>query len=336
MKYEDSGVNIDRANRAKASIAKHVKSTWGTGVLSDTGAFGGLFSLGKSYEDPVLVSSIDGVGTKLLVAAMANRYDTVGQDLVNHCVNDILVQGATPMFFLDYFASGRLRPDVTEAVIRGLAKACKENDCALIGGETAEMPGVYEGDDFDLAGCIVGVVEKSKIIDGSKIQPGDCVFGISSGGLHTNGYSLVRKIFFDELRLTVDSHVDALGCTVGDELLRVHTSYLKPVMKLADAAHVKGLAHVTGGGIVENLPRILPHGCAARIRRGSWPAPSIFEFIRDHGSVDEDEMYRVFNMGLGMLVVVGAADREKMHAHDPHSIHLVGEIEAGSGDVILS
>jgi phosphoribosylformylglycinamidine cyclo-ligase len=336
MKYEDSGVNIDRADRTKASIAKRVKATWGPGVLSETGAFGGLFALGTTHKDPVLVSSVDGVGTKLLVAVMAKRYDTVGQDLVNHCVNDILVQGARPIFFLDYFAAGVLRPEVVESVVAGLATACGENGCALIGGETAEMPGVYRGDDFDLAGCIVGVVERSKIIDGSGIAPGDVVYGLPSSGLHTNGYSLVRKILFEEMGLGVDDKIEELGCTVGEELLRVHRSYLKPVTTLMDAVRIKGLAHITGGGIVGNLPRILPKGCGALIRKGSWPVPPVFEMLRSRGGVDETEMFKVFNMGLGMLFVVGRDDAEKMRLSPETAMHHVGEIRSGDGTVEIS
>ena len=334
MKYEDSGVNIDRADRAKKSIARRVKATWGPGVLSETGAFGGLFELDRSYREPVLVSSIDGVGTKLLVAVMAKRYNTVGQDLVNHCVNDILVQGASPIFFLDYFATGRLRAEVAEAVIDGLATACGDNGCALIGGETAEMPGVYEGDDFDLAGCIVGAVEKSEIIDGSGIEPGDCVYGLPSDGLHTNGYSLVRKIIFEEMGLGVDDAVDELGCTVGEELLRVHKSYLKPVTTLMKSVRIKGLAHITGGGITGNLPRVLPKGCSAAIHKGSWPVPPVFDWLRSRGRVAEAEMFKVFNMGLGMLVVVDREDGEKLQSSG--AVYRVGEIQSGDGTVEVS
>lgn len=332
MKYKDSGVNIDRANQAKASIAKKIKATWGAGVLSDTGAFGGLFELDRSLVEPVLVSSIDGVGTKLLVAAMAGRFDTVGQDLVNHCVNDILVQGARPLFFLDYLAAGSLQPNVVEQVIAGIAAACRENHCAVIGGETAEMPGVYHGDDFDLAGCIVGVVEKAKIIDGSTIEPGDAVFAFPSNGLHTNGYSLVRRIVFDTLGLAIEQKVDALGCTVGDELLRVHRSYLEPVLGLMEQVRIKGLAHITGGGVVENLPRILPQGCGAVIRSGTWEVPAVFPFLQSGGDIEQAEMYRVFNMGLGMLVIVGRDDVKKL-MDSASALPLVGDIVAGDGRV---
>jgi phosphoribosylformylglycinamidine cyclo-ligase len=333
MKYKDSGVNIDRANRAKKGIAERVRSTWGAEVLSDTGAFGGLFAVPADYDEPVLVSSVDGVGTKLLVAVMAGRYDTVGQDLVNHCVNDILVQGARPLFFLDYFAAGSIEPERVGAVVDGLARACRENRCALIGGETAEMPGVYTGDDFDLAGCIVGVVDRKAIIDGSSIVAGDVVLGLPSSGLHTNGYSLARSIFFETMGLNAGDTVDELGCTVGEELLQVHRSYLQPVERMMKTAGVKGLAHVTGGGIVENLPRILPEGCGAHIEKGTWPVPPVFSLMASRGDVDEAEMFRVFNMGLGMLAVVSPDDAKKLERTD--ELHRVGEIVAGSRDVAI-
>jgi phosphoribosylformylglycinamidine cyclo-ligase len=337
MKYKDSGVNIDRANQAKKTLAEHVKSTWNQSVLSEAGAFGGLFSIGGRFDDPVLVGSIDGVGTKVLVARMAGRFDTIGQDLVNHCVNDILVQGAEPLFFLDYIASGALDPDVVARVVEGLSIACKQNGCALIGGETAEMPGVYQGNDFDLAGSIVGVVERTKIIDGSTIEPGDCVLALPSTGLQTNGYSLARAVFFDALGLGVKDHVEELGCTVGDELLKIHASYLKPVRQIGEVVRVKGLAHVTGGGVVENLPRILPGGCDADIRKSSWQLPAVFEFIQAKGKVEESEMYRVFNMGLGMIVVVSAEAREQLLGRkDLPTVLDVGTIQQGSGRVILS
>ncbi|UCH84612.1 MAG: phosphoribosylformylglycinamidine cyclo-ligase, partial [Candidatus Latescibacterota bacterium] len=304
MKYKDSGVDIERGKKAKKAMAKHVSSTWGPEVLSDTGAFGGLFRLGPGYDDPVLVGSVDGVGTKLIAARMADRYDTVGQDLVNHCVDDILVQGARPLFFLDYIASGSLSTEVVASVIEGITIACRAHRCALIGGETAEMPDVYQGEDFDLAGCIVGVVNRAAIIDGSGIKPGDRILGLPSNGLHTNGYSLVRKIIFEKLGLRINDFVSELGCTVAEELLKIHRSYLDAYDKICSVAAVKGLAHITGGGIVDNLSRILPKDCNAVIRKGSWPVLSVFGFLQSRGEVDPKEMYHVFNMGLGMLVVV--------------------------------
>ncbi|MFQ5511778.1 MAG: phosphoribosylformylglycinamidine cyclo-ligase [Candidatus Krumholzibacteriia bacterium] len=334
MKYKDSGVNIDRANRAKAAIASHVQSTWGAEVLSTTGAFGGLFAPGGSYREPVMVSSIDGVGTKVMVAAMADRFDTVGRDLVNHCVNDILVQGATPLFFLDYLASAELDPERVSRIVGGMAAACRENNCALIGGETAEMPGVYRGEDFDLAGCIVGIVEKTEIIDGGGIAPGDVVFALPSTGLHTNGYSLARHVFFERLKLGIGDRVPALGCTVGDELLRVHASYLAPVRKIMQSAGIKGMAHVTGGGVLENLPRILPASCGARIEKGTWPVPPVFTFLAKEGAIDASEMFRTFNMGLGMVLVVDPSDADEVVA--AADIHRVGEITSGERKVTLS
>ena len=333
MKYEDSGVNIDKAQQAKKAIGRMVKATWGKNVLSDVGAFGGLFDLGGAPEDPVLVSSIDGVGTKLIVAKMAGRYDTVGQDLVNHCVNDILVQGADPLFFLDYVASGRLEPDVVTDVVGGVAKACKENGCALIGGETAEMPGVYGDDDLDLAGCIVGVVGRGAIIDGSTIAAGDIILSLESSGLHTNGYSLAREIIFGKCGLAVGDRVAALGRTVGDELLAVHRSYLAPVRRIRKTAPVKGLAHITGGGVTDNLPRILPPHCDAVIDVGSWPVPPVFSWLQSEGEVDDAEMYRVFNMGLGMIVVIAPDDIDRVMSLEEPGLSVVGKVERGGGRV---
>ncbi|MDH3197138.1 MAG: phosphoribosylformylglycinamidine cyclo-ligase [Candidatus Krumholzibacteria bacterium] len=331
MRYRDSGVDIDKANEAKKAIRSALQRTWGAEVLSDVGHFGGLFRM-PALREPVLVSSMDGVGTKLLVARMAERYDTVGQCLVNHCVNDILVQGARPLFFLDYIAAGRLRPEVVAGLVEGLARACEENGCALIGGETAEMPDLYQRDDFDLAGAIVGVVERDALVDGSGIRPGDRVLALPSSGLHTNGYSLARRIVFDVMGQGIDDRVGELGCTVGEELLKVHRSYLREVTALMEAAPVKGLAHVTGGGVVENLPRVLPVGCGARVEKGTWPVPPVFPFLQRHGEVDEAEMYRVFNMGLGMLAVVGAEDAARVPSSLAGTpLYAVGEVVAGAG-----
>jgi phosphoribosylformylglycinamidine cyclo-ligase len=338
MKYEESGVDIERGKRAKKAMAKHVSSTWGPEVLSETGAFGGLFRLGAGYEDPVLVSSVDGVGTKLIAARLAGRYDTVGQDLVNHCVDDILVQGARPLFFLDYIASGSLDPVVVVSVVEGISIACRAHRCALIGGETAEMPDVYQGEDFDLAGCIVGVVERANIIDGSGIQPGDRVLGLPSNGLHTNGYSLVRKIVFDKLGLGVGDFVDELGCTVGDELLKIHRSYLDAFDRISAFVPVKGMAHITGGGIRDNLARVLPDDCSAVIRKGTWPVPKVFDFLQIGGGVEQAEMFQVFNMGLGMLVIIDADDEKRVidELRGTLEIYSVGGIEKGDGTVSLS
>jgi len=337
VRYRDSGVDIDKANEAMRRIKTSVRSTWSNHVLSDVGHFGGLFSVPGAYKEPVLVSSMDGVGTKLLVASRAGRFDTVGQDLVNHCVNDILVQGAEPLFFLDYLAAGHLDPQMVAGLVEGLAQACAENGCALIGGETAEMPGVYHGDDFDLAGTIVGVVERSGIIDGSAITPGQVLLALASNGLHTNGYSLVRRVVFEHMGLDVTDSVDELGHTVGDELLRVHRSYLGPVGAIRNAGPIAGLAHITGGGVVENLPRVLPDSCSARITRGAWPVPAVFPWLAGGGDIPEGEMFRVFNMGLGMIVVVDAdtADRVGNEIADTE-VYRVGEIVEGDGSVELA
>lgn len=334
MKYEDSGVNIDKAQAIKQEIANHIKSTWNKNVLSEVGNFGGLFKL-DTYRNPVLVSSVDGVGTKLLVAKMARRYDTVGQDLVNHCVNDILVQGARPLFFLDYVAAGALNPRVIAEIIKGLSTACSENGCALIAGETAEMPGLYHGDDIDLAGCIVGVMEADDLIDGSRIVPGDHVFALPSTGLHTNGYSLARKVFFDLLQLIPKDYVEELQSTVEEELLKVHRSYLPEMTALMKMADIKGMAHITGGGLLDNLPRILPDSCDAVVKRGSWPVQPVFQMIGERGDVEEMEMYRTFNMGLGMVFVCPKADTKSVLAAKMDIYH-IGEIVAGSNRVALS
>jgi len=306
MKYEDSGVNIDAAQKALAGAKAAVKSTWDERVRSDLGSFGGLYR--PAPGEPLLVASVDGVGTKVKVAAMVGRYDTVGQDLVNHCVNDILVQGAEPLFFLDYFATGKLLDNMLEPVIEGFAKACRENGCALLGGETAEMPGVYGEEDFDLAGCIVGRVEEKHVIDGSAIRAGDRLWGLPSTGLHTNGYSLARRVFFDLAGHDVDDRPESLGGpSVGEALLAIHRSYLSEVRRIweelgRDAVH--GLAHITGGGFTDNIPRIMPDGLCARVETRAWEVPPVFRMIQTIGEVAPAEMYRVFNMGVGLVIVL--------------------------------
>ncbi len=336
MKYKDSGVNIEKASRIKKKLAGLAGATWGADVLSEIGHFGGLFSLPRGYEEPVLVSSVDGVGTKVMVAKMAGRYDTVGQDLVNHCANDILVQGAVPLFFLDYIAAGSLEDSVVIGLVEGLSKACRENDCALIGGETAEMPGLYRGSEFDLAGCIVGVVEKKKIIDGSRIKSGDVVFAFPSTGLHTNGYSLVRRIVFTKLELSIGDCIDEFGCTLEEELLKVHASYVHPINDLMQRCEVKGLAHITGGGVVDNIPRILPHDCDAVLRKGTWPVPPIFTFLKEKGEIGESEMFTVFNMGVGMVVIVSAEEAEIVEKYSGDiPIYRIGGIREGRRKVII-
>ncbi len=304
MDYRQSGVDIDAGNEAVRRIRSLARSTFTPGVLSEIGSFGGLFRLDPGrFREPVLVSSADGVGTKLKVAFLTDRHDTVGGDLVNHCVNDILVQGAEPLFFLDYLATGRLSPRVAEQVVAGAARACQENGCALIGGETAEMPGFYADGEYDLAGFIVGIVERERIVDGRAITPGDALVGLPSAGLHTNGYSLARRVLFDVCGWTPHTDVPALGTSLGDALLAPHRSYLKAVRPLLDAGVVRGLAHITGGGITENLPRVLPEGCAAEVDSRAWIVPPIFQLIQQRGAIARDEMLRAFNMGIGLVVV---------------------------------
>lgn len=302
--YADAGVNIDRANRTKQRIKYLAHKTFNKSVLSEIGGFGGLFSIPLKYQDPVLVSSVDGVGTKLKVAFEMNVHHTVGGDLVNHCVNDIAVQGAAPMFFMDYLATGKLEPEVAEKVVEGIAEACKHNGCALIGGETAEMPGFYPEGEYDLAGFIVGVVQREKIITGKNVQIGDVILGLPSNGLHTNGYSLARKLLFEIGKYTPETYVNEVKGKVGNELMRPHRSYWPVLRKLIDSECVSAMAHITGGGITENLPRVLPRGTAAVIELGTWPVLPIFEHMQKLGNVSQDEMLRTFNMGLGMLLVV--------------------------------
>jgi phosphoribosylformylglycinamidine cyclo-ligase len=303
--YADAGVDIDRANRTKKRIKYLAHKTFTRSVLSDIGGFGGLFAVDKQkWVDPILVSSVDGVGTKLRVAFEMDVHHTIGADLVNHCVNDIAVQGATPLFFMDYLATGKLEPEIAEKVVEGLAEACKHNGCALIGGETAEMPGFYADGEYDVAGFIVGAVERERIINGKTVEVGDVILGLASNGLHTNGYSLARKLLFEVGKYTLDSYVNELKGKVGNELLRTHKSYWPAIKRLVDGECVSAMAHITGGGITENLPRVLPRGVAAVIEMGSWQVPPIFEHLQQLGNVPQEEMLRTFNMGLGMLLVV--------------------------------
>jgi phosphoribosylformylglycinamidine cyclo-ligase len=304
MDYKASGVDIDAGNETVRRIKSLARSTFTSSVLSEIGSFGGLFRLETTgAKDPILVASADGVGTKLKIAFLTNVHRTIGVDLVNHCVNDILVQGARPLFFLDYLATGRLQPDVAEQIVDGLARACRANGCVLLGGETAEMPGFYADGEYDLAGFIVGVVEGEQLIDGRSITVGDRLIGLPSSGLHTNGYSLARRIVFEHLGLSVDDRVPELDATVGDALLASHRSYLQPVLSLVARGAIKGMAHITGGGITDNLPRVLPQGMAARIDRGSWEVPPIFQWLQRAGDVPVDDMLRTFNMGIGLILV---------------------------------
>jgi phosphoribosylformylglycinamidine cyclo-ligase len=304
MDYKDSGVDIDAGNEVVQRIRALAKRTFTPGVLSDIGSFGGLFALSPSgVREPVLVASADGVGTKLRVAFMTAVHDTIGRDLVNHCVNDILVQGARPLFFLDYLATGRLDPDVAVQIVDGLASACRENGCALLGGETAEMPGFYADGEYDVAGFIVGLVDRSRVIDGRTIRAGDRLIGIPSSGLHTNGYSLARRIAFELAGLGVNDVVAELGQSIGQALLVPHRSYLPLIGPLLDSGRIKGMAHITGGGITDNLPRVLPEGVEAVIDRSSWTVPPVFQWLQRTGNVPADDMLRTFNMGIGLIVV---------------------------------
>ena len=324
--YKAAGVDIDAGNEAVRRIRGLAKSTFTPGVLSEIGSFGGLFRLDRErFEEPVLVSSADGVGTKLKVAFMTGRHDTVGGDLVNHCVNDILVQGAEPLFFLDYLATGRLEPNIAEQVIGGIARACRENSCALIGGETAEMPGFYTQGEYDIAGFIVGVVDRSRIIDGHGIVPGDVLIGLPSAGLHTNGYSLARRVFFEIAGWKVNTYVGELGKSAGDALLAPHRSYLNLLKPVIERRWAKGLAHITGGGITENLPRILPEGCGAEIDTRAWQVPAIFRVLQQRGNIAGDEMFRTFNMGIGLVVACARSDADRVL----NTIRTAGENGAG-------
>src|SRR6185369_11002336 len=313
ISYADAGVSIDNANRAVAKIREFARSTFNERTLTEIGSFGGMFSGAfPNMSDPILVASADGVGTKLKLAFETGIHNTVGADLVNHCVNDILVQGARPLFFLDYFATGKLDPNVTASVVEGMARACKENGCVLLGGETAEMPDFYPAGEYDLAGFIVGVVDKKNVIDGKSIVPGDVVLGIPSNGLQTNGYSLARKLFFEIGGYKPDSHIDELDTTVGEALLATHQSFLPQIGPLLDSGVIKGLAHITGGGFLENIPRILPDGTAVEIKRGTWPVLQVFQVMQHAGSIAEPEMFRTFNMGIGMVIVCAAENAENI------------------------
>jgi phosphoribosylformylglycinamidine cyclo-ligase len=338
--YRDAGVDIDAANDAVDRIKRLARSTFTPNVMTEIGSFGGMFRADfGGIREPVLVSSADGVGTKLRVAFATGVHNTVGYDLVCHCVNDILVQGARPLFFLDYIAAGRLVPETIAAVIEGLARGCREAGCALIGGETAEMPGFYSEGEYDIAGFIVGVVDRSHIIDGSGIRAGDSLIGLPSVGLHTNGYSLARKLFFEVAGYAPDTYVDELGCTVAEELLKPHRSYLKALDGLLDTGAIKGLAHITGGGLLENIPRILPKGTAVEINSGAWPVLPVYKLLARIGNVPEREMYRTFNMGIGMVIVAGSADADRVRQHLDElgeSHYDIGRVVEGSKEVLIA
>ena len=331
--YARAGVDVDLGNRLKRRIQSVVRQTHGPHVLGKIGGFGGLFRARfPGMRDPVLVASVDGVGTKLKIALAMNKHDTVGIDLVNHCVNDIAVFGARPIFFLDYIGCAKLEPRVFRQLLRGLSSACRSAGCALLGGETAQMPGMYRKGEYDLAGCIVGIVDRSKIIDGSKIKPGDVILGLPSNGLHTNGYSLARKILFDKMRLKASSPLLGSTITVGKELLRVHKNY-QPLLAKIPSGMIKGLAHITGGGLIDNLPRILPKNSNAVIETKRWWVPSIFQILQQHGDIDSLEMHHVFNMGIGMVAVV--AEENAQRALSILRAKQIGRIERGTGKTVL-
>ncbi len=341
--YAKAGVDIELGNRVKAGLPRLLAAARRPEVLGKVGGFGGLFALNcRRYRQPVLVSSVDGVGTKLKLAFAMDRHDTIGQDLVNHCVNDIAVLGAEPLFFLDYIGTGKLEPRVFEQIIRGFAQACAENRCALIGGETAQMPGFYSPGEYDVSGTIVGVVEKSRIIDGRRVRPGDVVIGLASSGLHTNGYSLARRVLFDRMKLKPASRLAELDRPVGEELLKVHVSYgplLRALSRQSPSARsgrgaVKAVAHITGGGFIDNVPRTLPSNCDAWIRRGAWEVPPIFEVLQRGGRISDAEMCQVFNMGIGMTLVASESDSGRLLRQiraRGHTAWPIGEIVAGSG-----
>jgi phosphoribosylformylglycinamidine cyclo-ligase len=314
--YSDAGVDIDAATRATDRIKELARRTFNERTLSEIGSFGGMFDGAfPSLEQPVLVASADGVGTKLKIAFSTGVHNTVGRDLVNHCVNDILVQGARPLFFLDYIATGKLMPEVVAAIVEGVTNGCRENGCVLLGGETAEMPDFYSEGEYDIAGFIVGVVDREKIIDGKTIAPGDVLLALPSVGLHTNGYSLARKLFFEVAGYEVSTQLDGLGMTAGEALLQPHPSYLKQLDPLLDSGSIKGLAHITGGGLTDNIPRILPEGCAVEIEKDSWPVLPVFKLMQKLGNVSEPEMYRTFNMGVGMVIVTNPENADAIESH---------------------
>ena len=336
--YRDSGVNIDAQDEALSQIRRIVRSTFNDNVLSDLGSFGGLFRGSfPQLEKPILVSSTDGVGTKLRVAQAMKIHDTVGYDLVCHCVNDILVQGARPLFFLDYFATGRLNPKVMAEVVGGMARGCKENGAALIGGETAEMPGFYAEDDYDIAGFIVGVVDECHLLTGSRVREGDLLIGLPSAGLHTNGYSLARKVFLERLGLDFQTILPEIGGKIGEVLLAPHLSYQNALLPLIESGRLHALAHITGGGLTDNVPRVLPAGTDARIKAGSWDVLPVFRYLYQHGGIEMTEMFRVFNMGIGMVVILPPAEVDKVAAHFGRigqRYYFIGNVVKGSGKIV--
>jgi phosphoribosylformylglycinamidine cyclo-ligase len=337
--YSDAGVDIDAATRATDKIKELARRTFNDRTLSEIGSFGGMFDGAfPALQHPVLVASADGVGTKLKIAFLTGVHNTIGRDLVNHCVNDILVQGARPLFFLDYIATGKLLPEVVAAMVEGIANGCRENGCVLLGGETAEMPDFYAAGEYDVAGFIVGIADREKVIDGKRITPGDVLLALPSVGLHTNGYSLARKLFFEVASYDPNTHLDELGMTVGEALLQPHVSYLHALEGLLDSAVIKGLVHITGGGLTDNIPRILPEGTAVEINKSTWPVLPIFKLMQQIGNVSEAEMYRTFNMGVGMVIVCAPEDQRSIASHlaDRSSeCFRIGRVVQGGRDVRL-
>ena len=337
--YSDAGVDIDAATRATDKIKELARRTFNRRTLSEIGSFGGMFDGAfPNLKQPVLVASADGVGTKLKIAFLTGVHHTIGRDLVNHCVNDILVQGARPLFFLDYIATGKLEPEVVGTIVEGIASGCSQNGCVLLGGETAEMPDFYSAGEYDVAGFIVGIADREKIIDGKRIVPGDVLLALPSVGLHTNGYSLARKLFFDIAGYDANTHVDKLGMTVGDALLKAHVSYLQQLEGLLDSGLIKGLAHITGGGLTDNIPRILPPGAAVEINKGSWPVLPVFTVMQQIGDVAEGEMYRTFNMGVGMVIVTSPPDVDRITSHLQQKgavVYQIGRVINGKGEVSI-
>jgi len=336
--YKESGVDIDAGNEFVKRIKPVVRKTFRPEVLTDLGGFGGLFSIDKDkYKNPILVSGTDGVGTKLKIAFLMDKHDTIGIDLVAMCANDVAVSGAEPLFFLDYYAMGKLDLKKSEEIIKGIAEGCKQAGCALIGGETAEMPGFYDKNEYDLAGFVVGIVDKYKIIDGKTIKTGDAVIGVASSGLHSNGYALARKLLLDKLKLKVTDHVKEFNCTVGEELLKPTRIYVKTILELIKEYEIKGISHITGGGFTDNIPRILPKGTSISVKKGSWPIQPIFKYMQSKRDIDEKEMYRTFNMGIGLVMVVNDKDSEKVIKKLEtlgEKAYIIGEVVDGKQEVL--
>ena len=335
--YKKAGVDIDAGNEAVERMKKHVQKTFRPEVKTGLGGFGSLFAL-QSYQKPILVSGTDGVGTKLKVAFAADKHDTIGIDLVAMCVNDILVQGAEPLFFLDYIATGKLFPEQIESIVKGISEGCLQANCSLIGGETAEMPGMYSGEEYDVAGFAVGVVEEEQLVDGSKISNGDIVIGLSSSGLHSNGFSLVRELFFKQAAYQVTDYLPELGTTLGEELLKPTRIYVKTILELLKQVSIKGMAHITGGGLLENIPRVLPDGLQAEIKLGSWEIPPIFKGLQKIGNLKKEELYRTFNMGIGYVIIINQQEQElalQLLKELGEQAYVIGRIKEGGEGLVL-